>query len=242
MCRVLASRHGVSAFLRNPGPYCRQSVPFFVGWVERRPPGASSCLLVGVALRCVAPPTLQGCNPLERCRADGIVPLRLERSRSDRRLHPLDLREDVRELLLVKLELVVDPLPFPGEVGIRPESAHAPLDQLGLESGPIQPLLFGVHVHGIASRTGCPKSDHAIALWRRNSMALVRNSLVRASETPNDCAITFSGTSSTIDFQTIVRVRVSRPRSNCLSSSRSTGCSAGAAICSAIGTPYWSRV
>src|SRR5271165_7314965 len=70
---------------------------------------------------------IKGCNSLERCRADGIVPLRLERSRSDRRLHALDLREDVRELLLVTLELVVDPLPFPGEVGIRPESAHGPL-------------------------------------------------------------------------------------------------------------------
>ena len=45
-------------------------------------------------------------------------------------------------------------------------------------------------------------------------MPLVRNLLIRASETPKDCAIALSGISSTIEFQTIDRVRVSRPRSN----------------------------
>ena len=47
---------------------------------------------------------------------------------SERRLAAVDFGEEVRQLLLVERELVVDPLPLAAEVGVRPQSADAALD------------------------------------------------------------------------------------------------------------------
>src|SRR5271157_1365818 len=90
-----------------------------------------------------------------RSRLD-ISPVELTEARDSRKnqkpsLTPPLLKRGTQEKTKSDTPLLRHPPP-PGEVGIRPESPHGPLDQLGLKSGPAQPLVFGVDVE--FSRTG----------------------------------------------------------------------------------------